>query len=128
VCYPSGFGTEDGCCYCDEGEGACIEPGWCPGWPILGKRCAVDGDCGLGGETFECRTDFAGERGVCTRTCNFGCPTGTECVAQVPHYNEGFVADMCLRTCSTSADCCTGGLELGSECDAPGDLTQTYCF
>lgn len=132
VCYPSGTGTEDGCCYCRDGQGSCDESSGCPGWAVLGKRCAADRDCAIRGtySGYLCRTDFAGERGVCTRKCNYGCPTGTECVAQVPDNNGGFVVDMCLLTCTTSADCSMAGssVDLGSECDAVGDLTQTYCF
>ena len=109
VCYPDGTSTEDGCCTCDKqavGSG-CIEPGWCPGWVLIGKRCSTDGDCSLSSVSsgLQCRTDFFGERGVCTRDCNYGCPTGTECVAEVPDYNGGTIKNVCMRPCAARADC-----------------------
>jgi hypothetical protein len=134
VCYPNGATSEDGCCTCDSAGGSCIEPGWCPGWILIGKRCASDADCSrtLGSSSgLTCRTDFFGERGVCTRDCNFGCPTGTECVAEVPDYNGGTVANMCMRTCTTQSECTdepVGGASLGSSCETHGDLTRRYCF
>lgn len=134
VCYPAGNSTEDGCCTCDEqGMGSCIEPGWCPGWVLIGKRCKNDVDCRVQGSMdsgLQCRTDFFGERGICTRHCNYGCPTGTECVAKVPKYDGGTITNMCMRPCAAQADCAmeVRGGPLGSECDAPGDLSKSYCF
>jgi hypothetical protein len=130
VCYPSGAQSEDGCCTCEDGTGSCIEPAWCPGWVTIGKRCASSADCGAPLSGLHCRTDFFGERGVCTRDCNYGCPTGTECLASVPGYDGGAVANMCMRFCATP-DVCTQdvrGQSLASECDRPEDLTRSYCF
>jgi hypothetical protein len=134
VCYPGGTGTEDGCCYCDKRTGGgCDQPAWCPGWVLIGKRCRKDADCSLQATEssgLHCRTDFWGERGVCTRDCNFGCPTGTVCVADVPDHNEDTVHNVCMRPCNAPADCAMepSGNALGSECDAPGGLTKSYCF
>ncbi|HMI93423.1 MAG TPA: hypothetical protein VK509_18755, partial [Polyangiales bacterium] len=130
VCYPSGSSSEDGCCSCVNGQGSCIEPAWCPGWVAIGKRCASSADCGYPMSGLHCRTDFFGERGVCTRDCNFGCPTGTECLAAVPGFDGGAVANMCMRFCPTPDVCAqeVRGAPLGSECDRPEDLTRSYCF
>jgi hypothetical protein len=133
VCYPSGSSTEDGCCTCDEqGGGGCIEPAWCPGWVLIGKRCTNDVDCRVQASMdsgLQCRTDFVGERGICTRRCSYGCPTGTECV-EVPDHNGGPSRDVCMRPCAAQADCAmeVRGSALGSECDAPGGLSKSYCF
>jgi hypothetical protein len=121
ICYPPGSTTEDGCCSCSDEGFFCIDPGWCTGMvPVIGEPCAVDGDCDRG---LECRTDLFGERGLCTRDCNHGCPTGTECAASVPGYDGGTIPNLCLRPCETNADC-----PLGSRCDAPGDTTERYCY
>jgi hypothetical protein len=129
VCYPSGASTEDGCCTCDGGTASCIQPAWCPGWVQIGKRCAGDTDCGAPMSGLRCRTDFIGERGVCTRDCNYGCPTGTECLT-VPDYNGGTIEDQCMRFCSTSDVCSqeVRGEPLGSECFRPADRRRSYCF
>jgi len=129
VCYPSGSQSEDSCCTCENGQGSCIDPAWCPGWVSIGKRCASSADCGLM-SGLHCRTDFFGERGVCTRDCNYGCPTGTECVASVPNYDGGVVENMCMRFCATPDVCAqeVRGQPLASECDRPADLTRSYCF
>jgi hypothetical protein len=99
---------------------------------LIGKRCSIDGDCSLGSSSsgLQCRTDFFGERGVCTRDCNYGCPTGTECVAEVPDYNGGTIKNVCMRPCAARADCAmeARGNALGSECDAPDGLSSSYCF
>ncbi len=127
ACVPNGWGSDDGCCGCLEGNVSCIEPGWCPGPVTIGRRCETDEECQLmggAGSGLHCRTDFAGERGVCTRACNYGCPEGTECVAEVPHYDEGVVREMCMRPCEQQAQC---DAEM-SECDAPGGLSESYCF
>lgn len=133
VCYPSGTQSEDGCCSCDAQGGSCIEPGWCPGWVLISKRCTTDADCRVQPSTdsgLHCRTDFYGSRGVCTRDCNFGCPTGTECVAEAPDNDGGTVKNVCLRPCTAQADCAieVQGSPLGSECDATGDLSDGHCF
>jgi hypothetical protein len=130
VCYPNGTTSEDGCCTCNESGGSCIEPAWCPGWVWIGKRCATNEDCDAPRSGLECRSDFFGERGVCTRDCGFGCPTGTECLAEVPDYNGGTINNVCMRFCS-SADVCdqqVRGQPLNSECDRPENLTRSYCF
>jgi hypothetical protein len=130
VCYPNGARSEDGCCTCTDGQGSCIEPAWCPGWVYIGKRCAGDADCDAPRSGLQCRTDFFGERGVCTRDCNFGCPTGTECLTGVPGYDGDTVDNVCMRFCATP-DVCTQdvrGASLGSECDRPANLTRSYCF
>src|SRR5262249_17456910 len=107
-------------------------PGWCPGWVLIGKRCSKNEDCSVlptSSSGLTCRTDFFGERGVCTRDCNFGCPTGTECT-NVPDYNGGTINDVCMRSCTAAAECDleVQGSPLGSECDAPGGLSKSYCF
>ena len=71
-----------------------------------------------------CRSDFFGERGVCTRPCNHGCPIGFECVAEIPDYNGGTIRDVCMLACPTN-ECAP----LGSSCNAPGDAAgPRYCF
>lgn len=132
ICYPDGAVTEDGCCFCDNGVGGCEHRAECPGSVSIGKRCASDADCSQSNATpgLFCRTDFFGERGVCTRDCNFGCPTGFECVADIPDYETGNVHNVCMRACRADADCATDsrGMPLGSECDMPPGLEKSYCF
>ena len=130
VCYPSGTTSEDGCCSCNNGEGACIEPGWCPGWVLIGKRCASNEDCDAPRSGLECRSDFFGERGVCTRDCGYGCPTGTECLDGVPDYNGGTIDNVCMRFCASAETCdlVVRGESLASECDRPENLRRSYCF
>lgn len=116
ICYPSGQTTEDGCCTCENREYSCNEEAGCPGWPSISKRCANDDDCGAG---LECRNDIEfGERGVCTRACNYGCPTGTICAGYARDSNGDFI-DVCLRTCEQGGGDCSlevDGAPLGSEC------------
>jgi hypothetical protein len=64
-------------------------------------------------------------RGVCTRTCNFGCPNGSQCVARIPSSNGTMIGGLCMQPCAEQADCET---ELGSECAMPGTLERSYCF
>jgi hypothetical protein len=116
VCYPDGQTTEDGCCTCEAGQGSCIEPGWCPSWPLIGKRCTVDDECKEIAESgLQCHAAIGSDKNICTRSCNFGCPTGTECA-----HVEAFSGQLCLRTCESNADCNIEafGAPLGSECVA----------
>jgi hypothetical protein len=63
---PDGVGVADG-------EGRCVVGGEGPG--RLLEACANGADCRAG----------LCERGLCTSTCDFGCPLGTECdEARVP--------------------------------------------
>ncbi len=99
VCYPLGTSTEDGCCTCDENGGSCIEPAWCPGWTAIGESCEISADCSpISGDDngLVCRTDLLDRAGVCTRLCNYGCPTGTECV-EVPTTDGDNVDSLCMR-------------------------------
>lgn len=99
VCYPLGTSTEDDCCHCDEDGGSCIEPEWCPGWTSIGDSCETSVDCStLSGDYkgLVCRTDLLGRDNVCTRLCNYGCPTGTECV-DVPTTDGVNVDSLCMR-------------------------------
>lgn len=116
ICYPSGETTEDGCCTCDNGSYSCIEPAWCPGWPSMGKRCDDENACGMG---LQCRTDLPGEHGVCTRSCNYGCPTGSECFTNLGDYDDIPIGEgICLRYCESQDECDleVQGEPLGSLC------------
>jgi hypothetical protein len=120
VCYPLGSWTEDGCCNCEVAGFSCIDPDSCTGKPPnIAARCKVDRDCGRG---LTCRMDFLGGRGLCTRSCNNGCPTLTTCADAVPGYNGGAVSDVCMRPCETNADC-----PFGTTCAAPSDGPR-YCY
>lgn len=124
ICYPDGESSEDGCCSCEDGSYTCIEPGWCPSWPLIGKRCESDGDCMSGSESgLRCQESISGEHKICTRDCNFGCPTGTECVA-----TEDYEGELCMRSCTTQANCNIDvfGEPLGSECAGIGE-GGLYC-
>lgn len=121
ICYPLNETTEDGCCTCGPEGVACSDAAWCAGQNPVGTRCNVDGDCQPG---LDCRGDLTGERRQCIRSCNNGCPAGTECVDGVPHYAGGTIDDICLRTCVISADCTA----FGSECDMPSGVDRRYCF
>jgi hypothetical protein len=127
VCYPSGAGTEDGCCSCYDGDYTCIEPGWCPGWATIGKRCGRDEVCGGG---LECRDDIKGGMPVCTRTCNFGCPTGYECVTNVPDMNDEPISEgLCLKPCESHGDCEVSGVSLESLCvGVDAEAGPFYCL
>ncbi len=121
VCYPLGATTEDGCCTCMEDGFSCIAAGWCTDMaPLIGARCESDGDCSRG---LTCRTDLAGERGLCVRDCNHGCPTSTVCAPALQDYKGYFLGDVCMRPCETNADC-----PLGTTCDTPGTTTTRYCY
>lgn len=117
ICYPNGETTEDGCCTCEDGSYSCIEPGWCPSWPLLGKRCTADDDCKSGAESgLSCHASVSESSiNICARDCNFGCPTGTECT-----HVEDYSGELCMRTCTSNADCNIEvfGEPLGSECRA----------
>jgi hypothetical protein len=118
ICYPSGVTTEDGCCACENREYTCNLEAGCPGWPTISKRCMNDDDCGLG---LQCRDDIEfGEQGVCTRPCNYGCPTGTICAGYVRDLSGEYIdGGVCLRTCEQGGGDCSlevGGAPLGSEC------------
>lgn len=89
----------------------------------VGTRCHTDGDCALG---LECYSSFWGERPICTKTCDDSqCPTGSECVAEVPSYLDDLVGPYCLRPCELTADCEDG---FASECDSLPELDGRYCF
>lgn len=121
ICYPLNETTEDGCCTCGAAGATCNDDPWCEGQNPVGTRCDVDGDCQPG---LDCRGDLSGERQLCIRTCNYGCPTGTVCADSIPHFNGGFVANICMRTCMVSTDCAP----FGSECDMPSGTDRRYCF
>jgi len=124
ICYPLGETSEDGCCTCEEGGYTCIEPGWCPSWPLIGKRCESDTDCMTAATSgLRCEPSLSGDAGICTRDCNFGCPSGTACT-QTGDY-EG---ELCMRACSTDANCNIDvfGEPLGSECGTIGE-GGLYC-
>jgi len=135
VCYPPGTGTEDGCCGCateaqqQAGAGSgCIQPSSCPGRPDIGSRCGQQTmGCAAG---LVCRIELFGERPICTRNCNYGCPTGTECVEEVPLFDGGVIERLCLRPCETVADCTfADGSGAASECVmVPGLAPLSYCF
>jgi hypothetical protein len=82
--------------------------------------------CAMG---LTCLTTIFGERPICIRACNYGCPTGTECVEQVPGYDGSVIEHVCLRTCTTQADCefpdASGS---AGECDMVPGLDRSYCF
>lgn len=127
VCYPNGASTEDGCCYCENGSHACIEPGWCPSWPLIGKRCDTDADCrAVGSDSgLRCQRSTTGSADVCTRPCNYGCPTGTACVQL-----EGFSGELCMRDCTAGSESCeleVFGEPLGTTCTAT-ETERAYCL
>lgn len=125
ICYPNGTTTEDGCCSCENGQASCIDPGWCPSWPLIGKRCTTDDDCSQGSSSgLACHASVSSsDRNICTRSCNNGCPTGTECV----HVGQ-YSGLLCMRTCTEGADCNIEvfGEPLGSECISDG-ASASYC-
>jgi Pacifastin inhibitor (LCMII) len=105
ACYPNN-GTNipalDGCntCVCRDGQGSCTER-FC-GLDV-GTRCADSARCK---PDLTCRTDFTGERPICTRECGpTGCPRGSECVREVPSYTGGMIDNACLRPCDDQSDC-----------------------
>jgi hypothetical protein len=125
ICYPDGESTEDGCCFCENGGYSCIEPGWCPGWPNISKRCENDDDCGMG---LSCSGELTNGNKVCTRTCNYGCPTGYGCVAGAEVRDEP-LDSICLKMCESHGDCEIGGLALESQCVITDpDMGQGYCL
>jgi hypothetical protein len=88
----------------------------------VGKRCSVAGDCAL---DLMCKTDFAGERGVCTRACDTDaeCPASSVCVTGIRDYNSQPLPGFCMQACTVIADCAS----LGSVCDEKGGGLR-LCF
>jgi hypothetical protein len=129
VCYPSGVQTEDGCCSCENGEYSCREEVGCRDWSSISKRCTDDDDCAWG---LECRTDFLGEQGVCTRPCNYGCPTDTACTYVRDSSGDFLDEEVCLRPCELANGDCSlevDGMPLSSECAVPDESTGTaFCL
>lgn len=114
-------------CTCQDGEiTGCTEMA-CPNPPgPVGTRCRDDADC-LSGLT--CYKQLAGERPVCTATCDsttggVSCPPESECVHGLPYFDGGIAGNFCMVPCLEIADCG----ELNSECDDPGDMRSKYCF
>ena len=96
VCYPSGAQSDDGCCTCENAEYSCREEVGCRDWRTISKRCTGSDECGFG---LECRTDFQGGQGVCTRPCNYGCPTDTACTYVRDSSGDFLDEEVCLRPC-----------------------------
>jgi hypothetical protein len=72
-----------------------------------------------------CRTDFSGERSLCTVECggSVGCPGNTVC-RPVIDYNGEPEGSFCLVPCNTNAEC----MALGSQCDDRPSAGGEYCF
>jgi len=85
---------------------------------LIGKRCITDDDCKLQGSSsgLECHASIGGGVSICTRACNSGCPTGIEC-AQAAQFS----GLLCMRPCTTNADC-----PLGGECTVE-TTDASYC-
>lgn len=129
VCYPSGAQTDDGCCTCANAEYSCREEVGCRDWTSISKRCTGNDDCGLG---LECRTDFQGGQGVCTRPCNYGCPTDTACTYVRDSGGDFLDEEVCLRPCELANGDCSlevDGMPLSSECAVPDESIGTaFCL
>jgi hypothetical protein len=131
ICYPSGETTEDGCCSCENGYYACNEEAGCSGPRSISKRCTDRDDCSAG---LECRTDIQGAQGgVCTRDCNYGCPTGTLCASYVRDSSGEYIeGGVCLRTCEQGGGDCSleiDGAPLATECiTVSEDDTTPLCI
>jgi hypothetical protein len=139
VCYPSGATTEDGCCTCIAGEKRCLDIPSCPSSRLIGRRCAAPNDCNFPGTSsgLVCRQELltaaGGEpfrRGICTRTCDRGCPRGTECISSLrAAVTEPFDEPVCMRVCNVQDDCerIVGGQPLGSWCTPYEGIYGQYC-
>jgi hypothetical protein len=129
VCYPSGVQSDDGCCTCENGEYSCREEVGCRDWRSISKRCTGNDDCGFG---LECRTDFQGGQGVCTRPCNYGCPTETACTYVRDSSGDFLDEEVCLRVCEPASDDCrfeVDGMLVDSECAVPDESTGiAFCL
>jgi len=86
--------------------------------PTFGTYCTDVSDCGAR-ET--CKTDFRGERGICTSECDStsDCSESAECAGGLTDYNgQVFDSAYCLLPCDVDTDC------PGSECEPE----QKYCL
>ncbi len=114
-------------CSCQAGRITVCTEMYCPNPPgPVGTRCRDDADCQWG---LECLGEPAGERDVCTVSCDprsgsTSCPTGSECASGLRDYNWESAGNYCMVPCATIADC---GV-LNSECADSSELSKKYCY